>query len=163
MSDVNSEEPNLNQQEGDIDPYADGPSLANPEPNNGAGSNPDQQGEESSAQAAAPASEVPNSTESEQDEIAEGREEPGEELAPADKTLAEEGAETPAEEASEPETPAAPEVPAEESLEVPAEEAAEGAATEASEPEVPAEDAGPAPENTPAEQPAPDQPANPSV
>lgn len=55
-----------------------------------AGQDANERAEEHNAQAAVPAAEVPNSTEAEQDEAAEGRVEPGEE--PAAEEAAEESA-----------------------------------------------------------------------
>jgi len=65
------EEVNVSQsQEGDIDPYASGVSIPNPEPNNGKSDDPE---EEFNQQGQAAPADVPNSDAEEQDEVAEGR------------------------------------------------------------------------------------------
>lgn len=86
-----------------------------------AGQDANERAEQHNAQAVNAPSDVPNSDAAEQDEVAAGREEPG------DETPAEEAAETPAEEPAEPAAPEAPvdESPAEEGTETPAEEASE--------------------------------------
>ncbi len=62
--------PVVPEQEGDVDPYASGVSIPNPEPNNGKGEDADQEFAQESQ--AVPA-DVPNSDADEQDEVAEGR------------------------------------------------------------------------------------------